>query len=59
MFKGLLKRNMKAYMDDMMVKTKQLSNHIFYLNEVFKVIRMYKLILNPKNVCFVLVWVNS
>lgn len=50
---------MKAYMDDMMVKTKQLSNHIFYLNEVFRVIRMYKMILNPKNVCFVLVWVNS
>lgn len=52
MFKGLLRRNMEVYVDGMMVKEKQPSNHIFNLEEVFRVIKGKKIRLNLRKCVF-------
>lgn len=48
MFENQIGRNMKVYVDDMMVKIKCAINHIFNLEKVFSIIKTYKIWLNSK-----------
>ena len=46
MFKSQIGRNVEAYIDDMVVKSKQVVKHLADLGEVFLVLREHKLRLN-------------
>ncbi|KAL2532759.1 Uncharacterized protein Adt_06110 [Abeliophyllum distichum] len=46
-FRGLVGRNIEAYVDDIVVKSRLAKDHIVDLNEVFGVARKLKLKLNP------------
>ena len=50
MFELQIRRNIVAYIDDMVVKSKQASKHLEDLKEVFSVLRKYKLRLNALSV---------
>ena len=52
MFKLHIGRNIVAYIDDMVVKSKQVSKHLKDLKEVFSVLRKYKLRLNASKCSF-------
>lgn len=43
---------MKAYMDDIVVKSKKVKGHITDLNEVFKVLKKYKIKLKAEKCVF-------
>ena len=43
---------MKAYIYDIVVKSKEVSNHLLDLDEVFLVLRKYKLCLNASKCSF-------
>lgn len=43
---------MKAYIYDILVKSKEVSNHLLDLDEVFLVLRKYKLCLNASKCSF-------
>ncbi|XP_056688346.1 uncharacterized protein [Spinacia oleracea] len=47
-----LGRNIEAYNDDMIVKSKQRAAHIANLRETFEIIRAYNMRLNPKKCVF-------
>ena len=51
-FKAQIKRNMKVYVDDMLVKSTQTSNHIRDLEEVFNTLRRHQMRLNPTKCTF-------
>ncbi|KAL0453724.1 UNVERIFIED_CONTAM: hypothetical protein Slati_1350500 [Sesamum latifolium] len=51
-FRPQLGRNMEVYVDDMLVKSKEASNHEEYLEETFAVLSKYRLKLNPKKCVF-------
>jgi len=53
MFKDQLRRNMEAYIDDMVVKSKQTKEHLKDLSEVFGVLRKHRLRLNASKCAFV------
>ena len=38
---------MKVYVDDMLVKSKEVESHMDDLKETFKTLRQYKMMLNP------------
>jgi hypothetical protein len=44
-------RNVEAYIDDIVVKSKKRGNLLDDLKETFDNLRKYKMMLNPKNVC--------
>ena len=46
MFKGQLGKNLEAYVEDMVVKSKEEFKHLSGLGEVFTVLRKHKLCLN-------------
>ena len=46
MFESLLGKNMEIYIDDMVVKSKKVSEHLGDLQVVFEILRNYKLRLN-------------
>ena len=46
MFESVLGRTMDAYIDDMVVKSKEDSDHIRDLTEVFTILKRHKLRLN-------------
>ena len=46
MFKSLLGKNIEIYIDDMVVKSKMVSEHLGDLRIIFKILRNYKLRLN-------------
>ena len=46
MFKSQLGKNIKIYMDDMVVKSKMVSEHLGDLRTIFEILRKYKLRLN-------------
>lgn len=50
MFEGQIEKNIKVYIDDIMVKTKATKDHIQDLEEVFSIIQHYEMRFNPKNV---------
>lgn len=52
MFKNEIGQNMEVYVDDMMIKIKYAQNHISDLEEVFTIIRDYKIRLNPNKCVF-------
>ncbi|KAL0416429.1 UNVERIFIED_CONTAM: hypothetical protein Slati_3474800 [Sesamum latifolium] len=51
-FRHQIGRNMKVYVDDMLVKSKKAPDHIKDLEETFSVLRKYKLKLNPGKCAF-------
>ena len=52
MFEAQLGKNVEAYVEDMVVKRKEVSEHLGDLNEVFSVLRKYKLCLNASKCSF-------
>ena len=52
MFESLLGKNMEIYIDDMVVKSKKVSEHLGDLQVVFKILRSYKLRLNASKCSF-------
>ncbi|XP_019055457.1 PREDICTED: uncharacterized protein LOC109115687 [Nelumbo nucifera] len=51
-FKDQLDRNVEAYVDDMLVKSKKAKQHLADLKEVFGTLRKYKMKLNPTKCAF-------
>ncbi|KAL0444775.1 UNVERIFIED_CONTAM: hypothetical protein Slati_2200200 [Sesamum latifolium] len=51
-FRPQLGRNMEVYVDHMLVKSKEVRNHVEDLEETFVVLRKYRLKLNPKKCAF-------
>ena len=47
MFIKQIRRNMKMYVDDMVVKSKEESAHLDDLEETFTTLRQYQMKLNP------------
>ena len=52
MFKEQIRVTMEVYVDDIMVKGKQRSDHIGNLAETFDILREYKMKLNPAKCTF-------
>ena len=52
MFESLLGKNVKIYIDDMVVKSKMVSEHLGDLRIIFEVLRNYKLRLNASKCSF-------
>lgn len=52
LFKGLLGRIMEAYIDDMIVKSMNTTDHLLHLGEIFNVLRRYDLKLNAEKCAF-------
>ena len=52
MFKSQLGKNVEAYIDDMVVKSKEDFGHLFDLGEVFAILRKHKLRLNASKCSF-------
>lgn len=52
MFEVQLGRSLKAYINDMVVKSKKVYKHLGDLDEVFSVLRMHKLCLNASKCSF-------
>ncbi|KAL0345504.1 UNVERIFIED_CONTAM: Retrovirus-related Pol polyprotein from transposon [Sesamum radiatum] len=48
----LIGRNVEVYVDDMLVKSKEVGNHVVDLEETFSVLRKYRLKLNPAKCTF-------
>ena len=51
-FTDHLSRNMEAYIDDMIVKSKEATEHVADLRETFMNLRKHKMMLNPKKCVF-------
>jgi hypothetical protein len=52
MFHNQIGRNMEVYIDDMLVKTKDETNHLEDLEETFETLRQYRMKLNPSKCVF-------
>ncbi|KAI3465522.1 hypothetical protein Pfo_022185 [Paulownia fortunei] len=52
MFSKLIGRNMEVYIDDMLVKSNLVSNHVSNLEECFNILRTYQMKLNPAKCTF-------
>ncbi|XP_019177744.1 PREDICTED: uncharacterized protein LOC109172949 [Ipomoea nil] len=52
LFKTVLGRNMEAYVDDMIVKSRKATSHVEDLSEVFSIMKKFNLRLNPKKCTF-------
>ena len=52
MFEAQLGKNMEAYINDMVVKSKQASKHLRDLEEVFLMLKKHKLCLNASKYSF-------
>ena len=52
MFESLLGKNIEIYIDDMVVKSKMVSEHLGDLQVVFKILKSYKLRLNASKCSF-------
>ena len=52
MFKSLLGKNIEIYIDDMVVKSKVISEHLGDLRDIFEILRSYKLRLNASKCSF-------
>ena len=52
MFKSQLGKNLEAYIDDMVVKSKEESRHFSDLGDVFTILRKHKLRLNTSKCSF-------
>ena len=52
MFESLLGKNIEIYIDDMVVKSKVVSEHLEDLRSIFEILRNYKLHLNASKCSF-------
>ena len=52
MFRPLLGKTMEVYIDDMLVKSKERSDHTTHLQEAFNLLRAYGMKLNPLKCSF-------
>ena len=52
MFNKQIGRNMKVYMDDMLVKSKEEPTHLDDLRETFAILKQYQMKLNPSKCAF-------
>ncbi|CAA0836868.1 Unknown protein, partial [Striga hermonthica] len=52
MFSRLIGKTMEVYVDDMLVKSVVANDHVTHLNEMFKILRDYSMVLNPKKCTF-------
>ena len=52
MFRPLLGKTMEVYIDDMLVKSKERSDHTTHLQEAFELLRAYEMKLNPSKCAF-------
>lgn len=52
MFAPLNKKSMEVYVDDMLVKSKRLTEHVGDLKECFDILRQYQMKLNPAKCAF-------
>ena len=52
MFESLLGKNIEIYIDDMMVKSKMVSEHLEDLRIIFEILKNYKLLLNASKCSF-------
>jgi len=52
MFKPQLSKNIKVYIDDMVVKSKVVSKHVGDLKNIFEILRRHKLRLNASKCSF-------
>ena len=50
MFKDLIGKTIEVYMDDMLVKSKVVRDHMGHLRKMFVVLRKYQMKLNPPKV---------
>ena len=51
-FHNQIERNMEVYIDDMLVKSKKMEDHIKDLDEAFKILKQYNIKLNPSKCAF-------
>ena len=51
-FKYLKRKSMEVYVDDMLVKSKTVGDHIEYLNQMINILRKYQMKLNPLKCAF-------
>ncbi|KAK1399355.1 hypothetical protein POM88_009218 [Heracleum sosnowskyi] len=52
MFKDHIGKTMEVYVDDMLVKSKEAKDHIQHLAEMFTILRIYRMKLNPQKCVF-------
>ena len=52
MFNNQIRRNMKVYIGNMLVKNKKERSHLDDLKETFETLRQYKMKLNPTKCAF-------
>ena len=52
MFESLLGKNIEIYIDDMVVKSKVVSEHLGDLRVIFEILRSYRLCLNASKYSF-------
>ena len=52
MFESQLGKNIKVYIDDMVVKSKVVSEHVGDLGDIFEILRKHKLCLNASKYSF-------
>ena len=52
MFKDLIGKSIEVYVDDMLIKSKPTRDHIEYLNQMFNILRKYRIKLNPLKCAF-------
>ena len=52
MFRLLLEKTMEVYINDMLVKSKERSNHTMHLQQAFELLSAYGMKLNPKKCAF-------
>ena len=52
MFKSRLGKNIEVYIDDMVVKSKAVSEHVGDLKDIFKILRKHELYLNTSKCSF-------
>ena len=51
-FSKQVRRNMKVYVDNMLVKSKKAESHLDVLREIFDTLRKYQIRLNPEKCVF-------
>ncbi|KAM2164927.1 hypothetical protein ACFX1R_039138 [Malus domestica] len=52
MFAEQIGKNMEVYVDDMLVKSKHVDQHITNLSETFTILKRYRMRLNPNKYAF-------
>ena len=51
-FNDLIGNTMEVYVDDMLVKSVQRTNHLQHLSKAFDLLRQYEVMLNPEKCTF-------